>query len=301
MTFQQLKYASEVRYTGSVAQAAKNLFVSPSSVSIAIGNLEKELGYSLFTRSAKGLIPTENGKKVLDYGDRISQLHDKINSIDQNPVRTIRINSNGNPLIVDAIAQVIVENRHRKDLRFETTAHQPEQVYGKLVRGELDCSIPCILQNTLGYWEKQFEKGDLHRQILKTIPASIRVGPGHPLYHAKQLHPHDLKGMTLVDNPHDPLSQGSLFSAMLYINPDNILYAARPAMQTALIREGLGYGFTMLPSPEQRSSSALRYIPLEGINFHVMAVTNSHRASPPEVLRILQLLKKQLDKAYPEK
>lgn len=301
MTFQQLRYAEEVQRTGSVAQAAKNLFVSPSSVSISIGNLEKELGFSIFSRSAKGLIPTERGKKVLDYGDRICQLHDKLITIDQAPARTIRINTTDNPLVFDAISQVIAENRHRKDLRFETTAYQASDVYRQLVSGELDCSIPSILQNTLGYWEKLFEKGELHRHVLKTVPAAIRVGPGHPLYEAQQLLPHDLKNMTMVDNPHAPLSDGSFFSAILYNKPENIIYAARSSMQTALIRQGLCFGFTMLPAPEQRSSTDIRYIPLQGVNFHILAVTNSHSPTPPEVLRILQLLKKHLDKAYPEK
>lgn len=300
MTFQQLLYATEVGRTGSVAGASKNLFVSSSSISISIGNLEKELGYSLFSRSAKGLIPTEKGKKVLDYAERICQIHDKINSIDQEPSRTIRINSSGSSVVVDSIAQVIAEYRDRKGLRFETTAYTADDVYRKLVSGELDASLPCILQQSLGYWEPKFEKGDLHRQVLKTVPAAIRVGPGHPLYEAQRLHPHDLKGLTMVDNPHNPLSSGSIFSAMLYTKPENILYAAHPSMHNSLIEQGLCFGFTILPPMEKRNQSTIRYIPLEGINYHALAVTNTHHPTPPEVLRVLQVLKKNLDAAYPE-
>lgn len=300
MTFQQLKYAAEVGRTGSVAQAAKNLFVSSSSISISIGNLEKELGYPLFCRSVKGLVATEKGKKVLDYAERIGQLHDKIGSIDQEPTRIIRINSSGSPVVVNSIAQAIAEFRGRKDLRFETTGYSAGEVYRKLVSGELDGSIPCILQQSLGFWEPKFEKGELHRQVLKTIPAAIRVSPGHPLYDAQRLHPHDLKGMTMVDNPHTPISTGPIFSAMLYTKPENILYAAHPSMQAALIEQGLCFGFSMMPGQDTRNSAAIRYIPLEGVNYHVLAVTNTHRPSPPEFLRIVQILKQNLQSSYPE-
>ena len=42
MTFQQLQYLLEVNRTGSFTTAAKNLFVTQSSVSNAITSLEKE-------------------------------------------------------------------------------------------------------------------------------------------------------------------------------------------------------------------------------------------------------------------
>ena len=45
MTFEQLNYVIEVSKTGSINKAAVNLFVSQSSLSQAIQNLEKELGY----------------------------------------------------------------------------------------------------------------------------------------------------------------------------------------------------------------------------------------------------------------
>lgn len=43
MTFQQLQYFLEVHRIGSVTKAAKNLFVSYPSVSVAIANIEKDL------------------------------------------------------------------------------------------------------------------------------------------------------------------------------------------------------------------------------------------------------------------
>ena len=63
MTFQQLQYVLEVYRAGSVSQAAKNLFVGQSSVSLSISNLEKELGYPVFIRSTSGVVLTPRGRR----------------------------------------------------------------------------------------------------------------------------------------------------------------------------------------------------------------------------------------------
>jgi len=53
MTLTQLRYFREVAETKSFTVAAKNLFVSQSSISIAIKDLEKELEFPLFIRKGK--------------------------------------------------------------------------------------------------------------------------------------------------------------------------------------------------------------------------------------------------------
>lgn len=71
MTFQQLQYLLEVNRTGSFTAAAKNLYVTQSSVSNAITTLENEIGtpilfavkrvYILHTGAKRSLrMPTES-------------------------------------------------------------------------------------------------------------------------------------------------------------------------------------------------------------------------------------------------
>lgn len=300
MTFQQLKYLLEVARTRSVALAAKNLFVSSSSISIAVGNLEKELGFELFFRSAQGLVPTQRGQKILDHAERICRSYDQLHAVNQDPVRTIRINCNGNPIISRAIAQVISENRDRQDLRFETTAYPPGQILHRIINNELDISLSAMMHLALGYWEKQTTKMGLHRQILKTIPACIQMGPGHRLYDARRILPHELKNETLLDNPHSSLSQSPLFSGTVYTAPEKTIYIAHIPVQEELLLRGIGYRVNMMPPLAERQNTLLRSIPLEGVNYCISAITNPQTPKPPEISRLLQILKKELDAAYPE-
>lgn len=64
---QSLKYFAEVARTGSLRQASEIFFVAPSAISKQIGNLEKELGATLFDRSPRGATLTVAGQLLLDY------------------------------------------------------------------------------------------------------------------------------------------------------------------------------------------------------------------------------------------
>ena len=54
MTLQQLRYLMAVAQQGSFNAAAARLFVSQSTLSISIKELEEELGIQIFLRSNRG-------------------------------------------------------------------------------------------------------------------------------------------------------------------------------------------------------------------------------------------------------
>ena len=144
------------------------------------------------------------------------------------------------------------------------------------------------------------EADGLHRELLKTIPAAVRVGKGHRLYHAESVLPHELQNDRLVDNPLNPNTHSSLFNGTVYTDPDSILYASSGGAQRELIRRGLAYNICSMPPREIREADELHYIPLTGVNYHLLAITNPQFPTPPEIDRFLQLLRLELEIASPE-
>ncbi len=65
MNFVHLKYAVEIEKTGSISKAAENLFMGQPNLSKAIKELENETGITIFIRTPKGVIPTEQGREFL--------------------------------------------------------------------------------------------------------------------------------------------------------------------------------------------------------------------------------------------
>lgn len=66
-----LQYALEVEKTGSITQAAHNLYMDQPNLSKAIKSLEESLGAPVFKRSPKGMVPTPKGKLFLEYARTI--------------------------------------------------------------------------------------------------------------------------------------------------------------------------------------------------------------------------------------
>ena len=71
MTLQQLRYVITISETGSLGRAAEALFVSQPSLSGAVKELEKELGFPLFHRTSRGVVPTTEGLRFLPYARQV--------------------------------------------------------------------------------------------------------------------------------------------------------------------------------------------------------------------------------------
>lgn len=61
MTLQQLRYFIETVKHGSINKAAENLFISQPSLSIALKELEAEIGLDLLIRTPRGITLTIDG------------------------------------------------------------------------------------------------------------------------------------------------------------------------------------------------------------------------------------------------
>ena len=81
MNTQHLKYVVEVERTGSITQAADNLYMAQPNLSKAIKELEDTLGISIFRRTSKGVVPTEKGAEFLVYAKRILTQLEKVEAL----------------------------------------------------------------------------------------------------------------------------------------------------------------------------------------------------------------------------
>ena len=71
MTLQQLKYVVAVAEKGTISKASKELFVSQPSLTNAIRELEKEMNISIFNRTNKGTVVSQEGEKFLRYARQV--------------------------------------------------------------------------------------------------------------------------------------------------------------------------------------------------------------------------------------
>ena len=70
ISLRQIEAFRAVMVTGTVTQAAKMLEVSQPAVSRMISYLEYEIGFKLFSRASRQLIPTDEGRAFYDEVER---------------------------------------------------------------------------------------------------------------------------------------------------------------------------------------------------------------------------------------
>ena len=71
MTLQQLKCVLMVAETGTITEAANNLYISQPSLTNAIHELEKEMNIVIFNRTNKGITLSKEGEDFLGYARQV--------------------------------------------------------------------------------------------------------------------------------------------------------------------------------------------------------------------------------------
>ena len=93
MQLKQLESVKIIAEEGSITKAAEKLFVSQQALSEMLKGLEKELDFKIFSRSKRGVVPTEEGERFLNDLDIILPLADnwKQLSIHQQSANKVKI------------------------------------------------------------------------------------------------------------------------------------------------------------------------------------------------------------------
>ena len=71
MTLVQLKYIVTIAETGTISEAAKQLYIAQPSLTTAVKELESELGITIFRRTNKGVLLSAEGEEFLGYARQV--------------------------------------------------------------------------------------------------------------------------------------------------------------------------------------------------------------------------------------
>jgi len=275
MTLEQIKYVLEIESTGSINRAASKLFVTQSALSMAIKNLEDELGYQIFLRTNRGVIPTPSGRSLIAYLRSINVQLDQINKVSYSgshpDTKTFVIATDGFACC-SLICGILLKKYRSKRLQIEIYSSYGDQ--SKILVAERFAEVgvtriwSCNYQiemrqmKTLGIEFHPIYHGDL----------IIKVGPGNPLFYDKEIEyvtPEILCQYPRVK--YDCEERGPLASLTnLGIKEDRapILTSSRAVINDMLEYSDAYYIETDLPGRSicKSSKSARRRIPLKGVD-----------------------------------
>ncbi len=292
MTFQQLQYLIEAQKAGSISQAAKNLFVTPSSVSVAVTALEEELGYPVFARTAQGLVATTEGQKVLRYASRILENYRLLEDVHANS-SGICLNLADHDVLSAAFARLIREIP-KGQVNFTVTGDPLDTALQKLLVNEIELDVRFVYTMVSRKVEIKAENQGLAWQILATVPAAARVGPGHRLYNAASVTPRELEQETMIEPATRYFSKSNLLKGFMNIDPNKTIASANSSVRRHMLSEGLGYFIVPLVPDELDRRFEMHRVPIEGLSYHLYVIHNPRYPQRPEVTRFLELLQQTL-------
>ena len=295
MTFQQLSYLLEVYQSGSIKQAANQLFVSASSISIAVSNLEKELGYPIFLRTQKGLVLTASGKKVIEHAYRICESYKQLSANDHEIYTTLRIGSLDYIPCTKAFTRLIDENRNRNDISFSLINCNTSSAINKVADFELDIGIITSFEPRFLALKANLKRKKLNWRLLETVPCVITIGPGHQLYHEKHICPSDMENDLLIDSSSQIVSSNRFLKGIINIPSERILTVDNQNTRIHLLRKGVGYTIGRMLSADIIRQYDLRCIPIDSINYQLICITNPVRKLSQEGYRFLDLLDDEIN------
>jgi len=149
--------------SGSMSEAARRLELTPAAVAHQLRLLERELGTRLLTRAGRTVVPTEAGHRLAERAAIVlldlRNLKAAIN--DEAATRELRlgaINTALHSLMPEVLAGFV---KVYPDARVEIRSALSTELYGAVLRGELDAAVclhpPFVLPKTVA-WEQLFEE-----------------------------------------------------------------------------------------------------------------------------------------------
>lgn len=188
MLDRQLTHVVAVARTGSFTKAAEQVGITQSGITRSIADLERDLGYALFFRTARGAMVTEQGR---DFVERAGQLLEDARTLlssgreQGDPfARTIRLGVCPSSLewrLADPLARLL--SKH-PTTRFQVVGSSLERLTQLLRSGGVDVAV--------GLEEAFVEWSDIKRERICEVRGVLFVRKHHPLLRGAKVSRADL-------------------------------------------------------------------------------------------------------------
>ena len=178
ITLRQINYALAVSQTLHFKKAAEQCYVSASTLSNAITEMERQLGIKVFERNNKKVFITKLGKTFLEKAQNVKINVDDINQlqkIDSAPLSS-SLNVGISPTVGPYLLPIILPELKIQypKLKLNVIEAQSEVLIDKIHRGEIEMGILALPFELKGLKSYKFWSEDLYWVSLKKDKRSLK-------------------------------------------------------------------------------------------------------------------------------
>lgn len=201
----RLNHLVSVARLGSFTAAARAIGVTQSAVTKGVADLERQLGYAIFHRTARGAMLTERGR---DFVERAARLLDDARellrgdaALDNPYAGVLRIGvcpASLEWLLIEPLAQLV---RRHPALRVDVNSSSFERMIQQLRNGAVDVAV--------GFDPAFRDWPDVDRKLVGELQSVLFVRKGHPLLQEPVL-THDMLSRYPLVSPSDSRPYGAV-------------------------------------------------------------------------------------------
>jgi LysR family nitrogen assimilation transcriptional regulator len=294
MDLRQLKFFVRIAEHGSLTRAAADLSVAQPVLSRQIRDLELELGVPLLSRTGRGVVLTEAGKRFLPRARSITQdadsAREELRSLRERPSGTVTVAmapTAGAILWVPLLAQV---QRTFPDIRLQVAEGYSGHVMEWLVHGKADIGV---------IYQPQ-ENGTVKHELLIDERLYLVGSPEEPPFRSASISFEELSRLPLI-LPAMPHAIRRLLEAVaakrrLPLNVE-LEVNAYPAIKTIVLARR---GFTALPAAPvladvHAGQVAIAEISAPALSQRVVLATTTHHAPSVGARAVCRLIKELVE------
>ena len=184
MNIQYFRYALEVEKTGSITQAANNLFMSQPTLSKAIKDMEETVGFAIFKRTSKGVIPTHRGLEFLAHARKIATQVQRMEQALQREDSSHQLFSLAIPrvsYIAQAAAEYVSTFSGGIDMEIDLLETNSLEVIDAVADGQFVLGIIRCHEEDREYFLKNLAEKDLHYESVWRSGFVALMREDHPL------------------------------------------------------------------------------------------------------------------------
>lgn len=195
MRIEQLEYLEAIVKTGSINEAAKNLYLTQPSLSNALKELEKEIGIQILVRSKLGVSLTDDGREFMIYArqiiDNVHLLEERYQK--QSPRKqAFSISAQHYAFVVHAFVELI-RGVNTEEYQFTLRETETQNILEDLTAFKSELGVLYLNNFNKQVLEKLFKENDLVFTPLFVAQPHVFVGAHNPLIGKKYVTLEDLE------------------------------------------------------------------------------------------------------------
>ena len=201
MDYNALKYIITVDKYQSISKAAEELYLSQPNISKAIQNIEKEIGFSIFARTSRGVTTTPEGKEFVkkahkivnnfdDFAKEFSSMNKQIFSMNVAHPKDIYFQNK--------VVDIAKDFRDDNKLNINIMEGSTEEVIDMVLKESVNLGIICANEHDLAYYKKLLILNGLEFKVNHSVKLKATIHKTNPLSKKTVLNKDELANLTLI-------------------------------------------------------------------------------------------------------